>query len=301
MSAHHHPHASTARIRTAFFLNLGFTVIEAVGGVLVGSVAIVADAVHDLGDTMSLGAALALERYAHKAPDRQYSYGYRRLSALSALITGAVLLGGSVYIVTQAIQRFAEPREPHGLAMLGIAIFGLAVNGYAAWKLSKGLTQNEQMLKWHLVEDVMGWAAVLVGSILIMIFKWTWIDPALAIGIALFVLWNVTRRLSSTLRLFLQQVPPGIDLNEFRQALLAVEGVLDAHDLHVWSLDGEHHVLSCHIVVPEDAEPASIKRSVRTAIALKGEFHSTIEVELETDICHVDCDPKDSDSKDSAP
>lgn len=292
MSGHHHPSSGEAsgRIRAAFFLNLSFTIIEVIGGVLVGSVAIVADAVHDLGDTVSLGVALVLEKYAQKRPDRQFSYGYRRISALSALITGAVLLLGSVYIAVEAVQRFAEPLEPHGGAMLGLAVFGVAVNGFAAWKLSKGFTQNERMLTWHLLEDVLGWAAVLVGSILIVLFDWVWIDPALAIGIALFILWNVFRNVTKTGLLFLQQVPVGLDLDKLKQKLTQLDEVLDVHDIHAWSLDGERHVLSCHIVVDDEAKLDQIKSAARNVIRVEGEFHVTIELEFDTEPCPEQCD-----------
>ncbi len=290
MNGHHHPTEASGRIRAAFFLNLAFTVIEVIGGVLVGSVAIVADAVHDLGDTLSLGVALVLEKYAQKKPDRQFTFGYRRVSALSALITGAVLLAGSIYVVVEAIRRFSEPQEPHGVAMFGLAVFGVLVNSLAAWKLSKGFTQNERMLTWHLLEDVLGWVAVLVGSILIIAFDWVWIDPVLAIGIALFILWNVFRNLTQTVLLFLQRVPAGLDLDKLRQALSRLDGVLDVHDLHAWSLDGEHHVLSCHVVVGEEADSDLIKAAARDLIKKEGEFHVTIEVEFDSEDCEQQCD-----------
>ncbi len=295
MSDHHHSYDSTKRIRAAFFLNLCFTVIEIIGGFLIGSVAIIADAIHDLGDTLALGVALILEKYAQKGPDRKFSYGYQRVSALSALINGAVLFAGSIYIVIHAAQRFSEPQKPHGLAMLGLAIFGAAVNGFAAWKLSKGGTQNERMLTWHLLEDVLGWIAVLIGSILIIAFDWTWIDPVLAIGIALLILWNVVRNIAKTGVLFLQRIPEGFDLDELKQRLLQVDGVLDVHDIHAWSLDGEHHVLSCHIVVHEDAKLEKVKSSAREQIMKEGKVHATIELEFANEDCSEQCDREPED------
>lgn len=294
MTGHEHEPtgaSSSSRIGTAFLLNFAFTLVELVGGILSGSVAILADAIHDLGDTLSLGVAYGFERLARRRPDRRFSYGYRRVSALSALFTGFVLLVGSGIIVTKAIHRFAEPREPHGYAMLGLAIFGVVVNGIAARTLAHGRTENERMLTWHLLEDVIGWAAVLVGSILLLVFDWTWIDPALAIAVALFILWNVARNLVGTVRLFLQEVPADLDLDDLREEIEQIDGIEGVHDLHAWSLDGEHHVLSCHIVVPEGGSAEEVKRAVRERVSAHGAFHVTIEVETPSEACHEDCDP----------
>ncbi len=286
MSAHEHHHRGAPdRVRAAFLLNLCFTILEGVGGALVGSVAIVADAVHDLGDTISLGVALLLEKHAERKPDKRFSYGYRRMSALSALITATVVLVGSVFVIVTAGKRFFEPSEPHGWAMLGLAVFGLGVNGFAAWYLSRGGTHNERMLTWHLLEDVLGWAAVLVGSLLILAFDWVWIDPALAIGIALFVMWNVFRNLAKTVGMFLQQVPTGLDLDDLRKALEDLDRVQGVHDMHAWSLDGEHHVLSCHVVVEDLDNTQEVKNRVRERIGKEGDFHVTIEVEERRDSC----------------
>ncbi len=283
--AHLSPSTATSRIRLVFVLNLGFAAIEVVGGLLVGSVAIVADAIHDLGDSASLGLALILQKYSEKGADRHFSYGYRRVSTVSALITGAVLLGGSVYIVVESIQRLGERQDPHGAAMFGLALFGLAVNGYAAWKLSIGATQNERMLTWHLLEDVLGWAAVLVGSVLILIFDWGWVDPVLAIGIALFMVWNVVRNFAETGRLLLQRVPANLDLAELEAELTALDGVLGVHDAHAWSLDGERHVFTCHVVIAQGASSHEIKSAVRDLVMQRGRFRVTVETERDPDPC----------------
>lgn len=290
MSAGHHHHSgSVDRVRAAFFLNVAFTVVEVVGGVLSGSIAILADAVHDLGDTVSLGAALVLEKHAQKRPNKRFSYGYRRMSAISALLTGTVLLVGSVFMIIASINRLSEPSEPHGWAMLGLAVFGVGVNGFASWYLSRGATENERILKWHLLEDVLGWSAVLVGSLLILVFDWAWIDPVLALGISVFVIWNVFRNLAKTVGLFLQQVPAGLDLDRLEQSIEALDGVLDVHDLHVWSLDGEHHVLSCHAVSEAVTEPGELKRRIRECIGRHGRFHATIELEFQDETCVENC------------
>ena len=287
----HNTSESVQRVRAAFVLNLVFTVVEAVGGFMVGSVAIIADAVHDLGDTASLGIALWLEKFAQKGPSSRFSYGYRRVSALSALISGAVLLVGSSFVIAFSVGRLWEPHGgPQGWPMFGIAVFGTLVNGLAAWRLSRGATQNEKVLTWHLLEDVLGWIAVLIGSVLILALGWTWVDPVLAILIGLFVVVNVLRRLRQTLGLFLQEVPPGVNVDRLRDGICALQGVQGVHDIHAWSLDGEHHVLSCHVVIAEEENAEAIKQAVRARANQEAKFHVTVEIELETENCVEDCD-----------
>lgn len=162
---HHHHHTSSDNLRFAFFLNLGFTVLEFIGGLYVNSIAIISDAVHDLGDSLSLGTSWYLERKSKKGPNTQFSYGYGRFSLLGALINSLVLIGGSIYVVYEAVGRILEPEYSDAQGMMVFAIIGVVVNGYAAWKVSKGKTMNEKVVSWHLLEDVLGWVAVLSPSI----------------------------------------------------------------------------------------------------------------------------------------
>ncbi|NJL25403.1 MAG: cation transporter [Calothrix sp. SM1_5_4] len=175
---HHTPDGATRNIGVAFWLNLSFALVELVGGLYTQSLAIISDALHDFGDALSLGIGYILQRKSTQGPSETFSYGLRRLSLLSAFVSGTVISVGAVYIVIESVTSFNETREPHGLGMMVLAIFGIAVNGVAAWRLGRGHTQNERVLKWHLIEDVLGWVAVLIGSILIWLFDWTWLDPA---------------------------------------------------------------------------------------------------------------------------
>jgi len=291
--AHSHIHSASRNIAAAFFLNVGFTILELVGGYLTGSVAIMADAVHDLGDSVSLGFAWYLERLAGKGRDPQYSYGYRRFSLLSALISGVVIVSGSILILREAIPRFWSPQLPNGKGMLALAVVGVVINGIAAIRLSRGATQNEKVLRWHLFEDSMGWFAVLLGSICIVAFGWTWMDPFLAVGLAIWVLYNVVRVLRETMGLFLQGKPHGFDEDGFRARVSALTGVHDLHDLHVWSLDGVRNVLSFHLVLAEGTgrqRLVSIKNEVHGAAKELGFFHITIETEILGDECPENCD-----------
>jgi cobalt-zinc-cadmium efflux system protein len=295
---HHHHHHDSGRasknILFVFFLNLSFSLIELIGGLMIGSMAIIADAVHDLGDSISLGGAWFLERFANKAKDRKFNFGYRRFSLLSALFAGVVISAGSIVIIIESVRRFGEASAPAGLPMIGLAVLGLAVNGFAAWRLSRGATQNEKVLTWHMIEDVMGWAVVLVGAILIMLTGYAWIDPALAIGLSLFVLFNVSRHLKETAYLFLQGRPENFDEHSFIEAASSLPGVEKIDHLAVWSLDGETSILSARLhlhAVREPAEIESVKASVRRLAALQG-AQATLETCLDEAVPH----PKDFDS-----
>lgn len=260
-------------IRFAFFLNFGFSIIELFGGLWVGSLAIVADSVHDFGDSVSLGLAWFLERFANRRSDQRFNFGYRRFSLLSALISGVVITAGSGAIIVESLRRFHQPSVPAGWPMAMLALLGLTINGVAAFRLSRGQTQNERILTWHLLEDVLGWAAVLVGALLIIATGATWIDPLLAIGLALFVSFNVFRHLKDTAFLFLQGRPRNFNEETFLGEALAVDGVEKVDHLAVWSLDGETSVLSARLHLHNVRDPLEIervKREVRAAAGKQG-------------------------------
>ena len=184
---HHHQH-DTKNISTAFFLNLAFTIIEIIGGLMTNSVAIMSDALHDLGDSLSLGLAWYFQKVAKKGRDKTFSYGYKRFSVLGAMINAIVLVVGSVFILQETIPRLWQPETPNVQGMFWLAILGIVVNGAAVLKLQKGTSLNEKVISLHLLEDVLGWAAVLVGSVLMYFFDLPIIDPLLSIGIAIFIL-----------------------------------------------------------------------------------------------------------------
>lgn len=288
MHNHHHETTSSQRIGWAFFLNLGFTIIEFIGGWLTNSTAIMADAVHDLGDSLSIGSAWVLNRLSGKKSDEHFTYGYRRFSLLGALINALVLVAGSTWVLREAIPRLTDPQMPVTEGMLGLAIFGIVVNGYAAYKLSHGTTLNERVLNWHLLEDVLGWVAVLIVSVILLLVEWPILDPLLSIGFTLFILFNVIKNLLSTLRLFLQAVPDHKIRQQVLAHLLSVDHVKDVHHLHFWSLDGEHHVLTAHLVLDQtlDIEHLSkIKSDIAKALSKYELEHTTIEFEFSDEQC----------------
>ncbi|MGC9490458.1 MAG: cation diffusion facilitator family transporter [Thermovirgaceae bacterium] len=293
---HHHHVAEESRIGTAFLLNLGFALVELVGGLFVGSVAILSDAVHDLGDSVSLGLAWFLQKFSRKGRDSRFTYGYRRFSLLSALVNAIVLVSGSLLVLSRALPKLFSPEAPNVTGMFLLALLGVSVNGFAAFRLWKGSSMNARIVAWHLLEDVLGWAAVLVLSIVMAFRPWYILDPLLSVAVSVFILWNVIKNLRSVLEIFLQGTPEDITLKDVEKTLTNVPGVLSVHDLHVWSLDGERTVLTAHLVIPRDSsieDAIAIKRAARGQLSHKGIDHATLETERPGDPCgmesNLDC------------
>jgi cobalt-zinc-cadmium efflux system protein len=293
MAHHHHHHhdrseSSSQRIGWAFFLNLGFTIIEFIGGILTNSTAILADAVHDLGDSIAIGSAWVLNKLSGRDPSQRYTYGYQRLSLVGALINAVILVVGSVWILTLAIPRLWQPEMPHAEGMLLLAVLGVAVNGYAAYKLSRGKTMNERVLNWHLLEDVLGWLAVLIVAVVLMFFDWPILDPLLSIAFTLFILFNVARTLRDTIKLFVQAAPDEAMTAQIHAALNSLAEVADVHHLHLWSLDGERHVCTAHVLLHDDHSAAELHQLKRKVAGLLKPFrlaHTTIEFEFPEEHC----------------
>lgn len=283
MSGHHH-HESSGAIGVAFLLNLSFTLLEIVGGVLTNSMAILSDALHDLGDSLSLGIAWYLERYAKKGPDVKFSFGYARFSLLGALINSVILITGSLFILYKAAFRILSPESVHPKGMMLLAIIGIAVNGLAVLKLKTGNSLNEKVVSWHLLEDVLGWAVVLVASIVLLFVDLPVIDPLLSVGITLYVLWNVYKNLKEILTVLLQGVPQNLSIEQMERLMLDKTEILDVYHTHIWSLEGEKHFISTHVVVADGStrdDIVALKEALRQLMHANGIEHVTLEVEFE--------------------
>ena len=292
--SHHqsHQHSNSdqqdQRIGWAFFLNVTFTIIEFIGGWLTNSTAIMADAVHDLGDSLSLGFAWILSKLSNKKSPQEFSYGYKRLSLFGALINSIILITGSLFVLFESISRLSDPPMPMVEGMLALAILGTLVNGYAVYKLSAGNTLNEKVITWHLLEDVLGWIAVLIVSIVLMFIELPILDPLLSIGFTLFILFNVFRSLKSTISLFLQAVPSRMVQQEMLNLLKSKSPVGEVHHFHFWSLDGESHVLTAHLALKETLDISDIKllkEEIAKDLAPFNLSHTTIEFEFPDEVC----------------
>ncbi|MDN3670950.1 cation diffusion facilitator family transporter [Echinicola jeungdonensis] len=294
MSEHHHPKKN---IQLAFFLNLGFTILEFIGGFYTNSIAIISDALHDLGDSISLGISWYLARKSTQKATSTFTFGFKRFSLLGALINSLILIVGGVFIIKEAIQRLITPEFSDAKGMLIFALIGVAVNGYAAYKLSHGKTLNEKVVSWHLLEDVLGWVAVLLGALVLLIVKTPYVDPALSLGISLFILWNVFKRLKDTIYVFLQASPKEINEEEIMEELQKIPHVESLHHIHIWSLDGEKHVFTAHIKlkhIQQLKEVIDVKNSVKKVLKGYPFSHHTIEVELPEEICPLDPEMENS-------
>ena len=285
---HSHSHAPGKNIASAFFLNLAFCIIEFIGGLLTNSVAILSDALHDLGDSFSLGLAWYLQKVSARKPDKKYTYGYKRFTILSALINSVILLTGSIFVLFEGIKRIINPAETDAKGMLILAILGVIVNGVAVLRLRKGDSLNEKVVSLHMIEDVLGWVAVLIGSLIMMFFDLPIIDPILSVLISVYILYNVYRNLRSAMRVILQGKPGNIDETMVRKTLLALPQVNDLHDLHIWSLDSEFMVLTVHLVVEDNIQKEE-QKALRAAAHIKLKEldiqHSTIEIENASEVC----------------
>ncbi|NVK57074.1 MAG: cation transporter [Alteromonadaceae bacterium] len=285
---HHHHDIDEQRISWAFWLNFCFTIIEFIGGWLTNSVAIMADAVHDLGDSLSIGLAWYLSKIGKRDATEQYSYGFKRLSLLGALINGVILIVGSAWVLFEAIPRLWSPEMPVTEGMMALAVLGVAVNGFAAFKLHGGATLNEKVLNWHLLEDMFGWVAVLIVAIVLHFVNWPVLDPLLSVAFTLFILFNVVKHVVHTVKLFLQVNPDVAQRAKIRQALLDIEHVTELHHMHFWSLDGASHVLTAHLVLDQtiDGDKAcELKQYVAQALAPFELDHTTIELEMPGENC----------------
>jgi cobalt-zinc-cadmium efflux system protein len=285
---HTHHHVAQGHIKFAFILNFGFTFLEIIGGLWTNSLAILSDALHDLGDSLSLGIAWYLEKYSEKEPDQKFSFGYARFSLLGALVNSMILMGGSIYIIIQSIGRIINPEPVHPTGMLIFALFGIVINGIAVLKLRKGTSLNEKVVSWHLMEDVLGWVVILIASIVLMIVDIPIIDPILSSLITLYILYHVVKNLKEVLTVFLQGVPRHLSIGTLEQEIVEKTAAKSVHHTHVWSLEGEKNMLSIHVTVSDQMEREAImamKRDVRTLMGEKGIEHVTIEVDFESEDC----------------
>lgn len=292
-----HEHSKDKALSFAFWLNLAFSIVEAIGGVLTNSTAIIADAFHDLMDAVAIGLAVLLEKVSGKKRSKKFSYGYKRFSLLSALGLYILLLAGSVTMIIAGYHSFFSEKEVHSVGMLALAILGLAVNGFAFLKIKKdgghnhhghshGVhNHNSQSIMLHLLEDVLGWVAVLIGAVIIYFTGWNWIDGVLTIGIALYVGFNAIKNVIATVKVMLQSIPENVDVNQLTNELNQIEGVTNIHDVHVWSLDGNYNVGSVHAVTitPEH----DVMKKIVRVMQKHNIQHPTVQIETYNSNCEL--------------
>lgn len=271
-------------ILTAFILNLSFSIFELIGGIFTNSISIISDAVHDFGDALSIGISLVLEKISKKKPNETYTYGYVRYSVLGALITTIVLTLGSIFVIIGGIDRILHPETINYDGMIIFAIFGVIINFLAAYFTKEGDSLNQKAVNLHMLEDVLGWVVVLIGSILMKFTDISLIDSIMSIGIALFILINAFKNMKSILDLFLEKTPKNISVEEIKKHLLEIRGIIDVHHVHIWSIDGYNNYSTMHVVTDEK-NIKELKNKIREEMNEHGICHTTIEIEDKDDIC----------------
>jgi len=271
------------KIFLAFCLNLIFSLFEFVGGAITGSIAVISDSIHDLGDALSIGVSFVFEKISHKKPDETHTFGYYRYSVLGSVIQSVILLCGSVLVIYNAILRIITPEQINYDGMIVIAIIGFIVNFLAAYFTSGEGSLNQKAINLHMLEDVLGWAIVLVGAVVMRFTNWYYIDAILSIALAVFILINSLKSLKIVLDIFLEKIPEGIDIDEIKEHLLCIDGVFDVHHLHIWSMDGYKTGATLHVVTDDDF--TSVKNKVKEELKEHGISHSTVECETTDEEC----------------
>lgn len=283
--SHHGQNNATRNILIVFVLNLVFSLLEFVFGFLFNSMAILTDAVHDLGDAISIGMAGYFQKLSTKEANDRYSFGHQRFSLLGAVFTAIVLLVGSVLVLYHSIPRLFNAEVVNYQGMFWLSIVAILANGYSAWLLSKGASHNESVLNLHMMEDLLGWIGVLIVSIILHFTDWYFLDPLLSIGIALFILYKTWPIFKETIEIFLEATPKQLSKNDIEQSILELEGVSNISHLHIWSIDGVEHAMTVTISTNESTIETHnhIKERIHERVSKENITHKTIEIVYDPD------------------
>jgi cobalt-zinc-cadmium efflux system protein len=284
-SHHHHDGGSrrggVGRLAVTLALAGGYMLVEVAGGLLSGSLALLADAGHMLSDVAALALSLFAMRLATRPPTARRTYGYHRAEILAALANGAALVAIAVLIVREAVARFVQPTEVRASLMLAVAAGGLLVNlaSLALLHRDRGASLNLRGAWLHVLTDALGSVQAIAAGALIALFGWRWADPLASILIALLVAFSAWGLVRESVSILMESVPHGLDLEALGRALRAVEGVAGVHDLHVWTITSGFVSVSAHVHVTPGAE-AAVLACVTDLLAHEfGITHSTIQVE----------------------
>lgn len=262
----------------AFLLNLSFSIIEFIFGWLFGSSAILADAVHDLGDALAIGSSAIMQTYANKPADRVYPFGYKRWNILAALLTSSILIIGSSLILVENIPNLFHPQPVNQDGMLVLGIIAVIINFLASRIVKNGHSHNESILSLHFLEDILGWLAVILVSIILQFTDWYFLDPLLSLCIAIFILSKALPRVWNNIKILLETSPQGVNLEEVIGFLLTLENVHEITQLNVWTMDGYEHCATVTVKLTNPAVADKTKAKIRDSLITFGIIQSTIEI-----------------------
>ena len=272
----------------AFFLNLSYAIVEFIAGGIFGSSAVLADSVHDLGDAIAIGVSAFLETISNREEDSHYTLGYKRFSLLGALVTAVILMTGSVLVILENITKLFHPQPVNDEGILWLGIIAVSINVLASLVVRKGKTKNESILSLHFLEDTLGWVAVILMAIVLRFTDWYILDPLLSLVISIFILSKAILRFWSTLKIFLDAVPEGVDIQRVKSDLEQLDHVASINQLNLWTMDGLEKNAIVHVCLKEIEQMEVCKESIRTLLKNYGFQNITIEVDadLETHQAH---------------
>ena len=271
--------SSKTSIWLAFFLNLSYAIVEFIAGGIFGSSAVLADSVHDLGDAIAIGISALLETISNREEDRQYTLGYKRFSLLGAMLTAVILMIGSVLVILENVTKIVHPQPVNEEGILWLGIIAVAINVLASLVVRKGKTKNESILSLHFLEDTLGWLAVILMAIILRYTDWYILDPLLSLVISIFILSKAIPRFWSTLKIFLDAVPEGVETSDLEKDLEALPNVKSVNQLSIWSMDGLENNAVVHICIWDWEQMMETKEVVRQFLEERGVQNITIEVD----------------------
>lgn len=281
---HHHHHSNNKKVLfISFLLIFTFMIVEVIGGILTNSLALLSDAAHMLSDAFALGLSLFAFKLSEKVSNSNKTYGYKRFEILAAFINGITLLVISLYIFWEAYHRFLEPPNVSG-TMLWIAVIGFLVNVIVALILIKGGdTKNNLNLRsalLHVLGDLLGSVGAIIAGLLILFFDWNIADPIASVIVAVLILVSGYRVTSDSVHILMEGTPTDLSITDIEKCLTSLEGVINIHDLHVWTITSDFPALSCHLVVEEHIDRDELLKEAAKLLDEKFSIeHSTIQME----------------------
>ena len=265
----------------AFFLNLSYAIVEFIAGGIFGSSAVLADSVHDLGDAIAIGISAFLESISNREEDSHYTLGYKRFSLLGAMVTAVILMTGSVLVILENIAKIFHPQSVNDEGILWLGIIAITINVLASLVIRKGQTKNESILSLHFLEDTLGWVAVILMAIVLRFTDWYILDPLLSLAISFFILSKALPRFWSTLKIFLDAVPEGVDIQKIKTDLAELDHVASINQLNLWTMDGLEKNAIVHVCLKEMEHMETCKESIRIFLKNCGFQNITIEVDAD--------------------
>ena len=263
----------------AFFLNLSYAIVEFIAGGIFGSSAVLADSVHDLGDAIAIGISAFLESISNREEDSHYTLGYKRFSLLGAMVTAVILMTGSVLVILENITKLFHPQPVNDEGILWLGIIAVSINVLASLVIRKGQTKNESILSLHFLEDSLGWVAVILMAVVLRFTDWYILDPLLSLAISIFILSKAIPRFWSTLRIFLDAVPEGVDIKQVKNDLEQLDNVASINQLNLWTMDGLEKNAIVHVCLKRMEQMEVCKEAIRALLKERGFQNVTIEVD----------------------